>query len=562
MTTERQGRLLLSSSQEKRETLTVKLIAYLVVGIAFVASLVFPLVFHYVTPYSAPTAVYATEIMRTGELPADDFVSTANRAMKSDISAEKAYPLPALVLSVFMLVTGISTEQAVFIPICGVGGLIFFVLARRILNTRRREYSYSLLLAAFCYAFITFYWISSHEIGRAALGVVFLPYFVYCYITFLDRRHAGQTWINPWLIISLLFILASGLSYYTSSVSIIVLMLVTPIVLNITARRTRRPLYKPTLELSLLVLAIFLLVWSPLLTNKLAYLSIERLFQNILDSARFLLGMQPVAGEMAIGFVNIDLPTTILRIWVSRIIQLALGISLVVALFVYRPRKGEPPQMVWLFSVATLLLAIGEFSYLFLIPILPRRFLVMYGIVVLSFMAMQARVKNYSFKRIATALTVVAIVLSSLGSLSYAWKYGMGGAKPFGYDKVSPVAQFLVSHSSQNTPIVVTGDASYMGDIFFAASLEHKVNNVIPTRLYSDAIVLHDSLQTGETDVLLSNLRRKAIDYLLIVDDGTPVWGDSGGPMVALGNTEVLETVMDVTYRDGKSRLFRIRAVS
>ena len=553
---------MLSSSQEKPETLTVKLIAYLVVGIAFVASLVFPLVFHYVTPYSAPTAVYATEIMRTGELPTDDFVSTANKAMKSDISAEKAYPLPALVLSMFMLVTGIPIEQAVFIPICGIGGLIFFVLARRILNTGRKEQGYSLLLAAFCYAFITFYWIYGHEIGRGTLGVVFLPYLVYCYIAFLDKRLEGQTWINPWLIMSLLFILASGLTYYTSSVSIIVLMLFMTVALNVSAKLTNRHLYRPTLELSLLVLAIVLLVWSPLLANKLTYLSIERLFQNILDSARFLLGMQPVAGTMATGFVHIDLPTTILRIWVTRIIQLAVGISLIVALFVYRPRKGEPTQMVWLFSVATLLLAVGEFSYLFFTPILPRRFLLMYGIVVLSFVAMHARIKTYSFKKIATGLTIAAMALGSLGSLSYAWNYGMGAAQPFGYDKVSPMAQFLVSHSSQNTPVVITGDASYMGNIFFAASLQHKVNNVIPTRLYSDAIVLHNSLQTGETNALLSNLRRRGIDYLLIVDDERIVWGDSGGPMVALGNTEVLETVIDVTYRDGNSRLFRIRAES
>ncbi|MFB0544977.1 MAG: hypothetical protein ACETVN_04630, partial [Asgard group archaeon] len=134
------------------------------------------------------------------------------------------------------------------------------------------------------------------------------------------------------------------------------------------------------------------------------------------------------------------------------------------------------------------------------------------------------------------------------------WYYGI--AKPFGFNEVKPISEFVSTYSSSDSPIILTGDVYYTACIFFKASL-HGNNGVSPEPLDKDAIALYYSLRTGETGDFLTRLRERDIEYLLIVDNGKPISGSAWGYQITPPKSLTIEEqFFNVVFNDGRSKLF------
>jgi hypothetical protein len=159
-------------------------------------------------------------------------------------------------------------------------------------------------------------------------------------------------------------------------------------------------------------------------------------------------------------------------------------------------------------------------------------------------------------KKLAASFILLVIAFSCLGSFRVAWYYGSSGAKPFGFEKVQPISEFFV-HFSGDHPIILTGDAYYMACIFFMTSLLNK-SNVAAEPLGVDAITLYYSFEEGNMSDFLERLSERNIQYVLMVEDGRPIYGDAWGYRVILPESSALhESSLNLVHSDGWSKLYK-----
>lgn len=545
--------------------------AYLVVIIVFITSLSFPLIFKYVGPYSAATAVYANQVLKSGGLPSDEFISEPpHKYWKSAIKTEVDYPAPSLILSIFILITNIPKDYAMFIPISGVANIIYFVLGKKILCSDWKRNRYGLLFSAFYYAFVTFSNIHATYVGRAVSGLTLFTYFLFCYILFL-HEYATNRSHRSWLMMLLLLTLAIGYTYYTTTLAIIAITSLAIAVLIVAyVRASIRKLFLYA-GISITIPAIFICIYNPFVTALASAKSLTSLIDNFIQYIQYVLrieAQQSEAWQLYVGFIEADFLSVLGKRIVSVIGYVSI-IALVVSLFVYKPRDkpARSHMTMWFFSVIILLSSLSEITYLIVIPTAPLRLLTMYGPIAMLFLGGDFISRSNKFWRsrhthreIIAFLIILIIALGCWGSLRWAWYYGMYSAKPLAYDEVYPLSVFLCIHSSGETPITIAGDAYYMANVFFIVSLYNKVNNVAPEPLERDAITLYESLLTGRMENISIKMRWRGIDYLLLVKTTRPLYGDGWGYTVTLPNDYILYTNTNLIYSNRYSRLFRIRS--
>lgn len=536
----------------------------IVVIFVFTVSLCFPLIFKYVGPYAAPTAVNAIHILEKGTLT-NGFLLESHKYWRSALECEVEFPVPSLLLSMLISLTNLPKEYAMFIPISGIANVMYFVLAKSLLFEWRKNKNYAPLLSALYYAFITFQYIYANYTGRAVLGVTFLTYFLFCYLKLLHKSLTGYN-VRSWTIMSLLFTLVIGYTYYTSLLAIIVVTLLMLIMLNIVALLGRKP--SPSyLGITCTVLASFLLIHTSLLDTITGRIKLESFANNVFEYVKMRLSIEAKgeAWQLYAGLVEVDFLTRTLT-WFTFAITIASIISVVAAIFMYKPRikYAFSFKNIWLFSLITLLSSLAEFFYLFIIPTAPIRFLSIYGPITLLFTIIRFIHKpNLGCARrvrarttIITMILIMAISLSCIGSLKYSWYYGEASAKPLAYYEIQPVSEFLLAHSSSARPIIVTGDAYYTANLFFITSLCNKVNYVIPEPLGKDAITLYHSILTGCIEDFFVSIRSRGILYLLMVRTTRPLWGDGWGYAVSLPNFDVIASQANLMYEDGYSQIY------
>lgn len=549
-------------------------VAYLLVALTFAVSIILPVIFRYETSFAAPTAVYANQILAGNHLAAGG-IAESNGYWANAVRTEVYYPLPSLLLSVFVLLTNVPRDYTMFNPIAGLGEIVYFVLARRMLKGVPNA-SNRLFLSALYYNFVIFHSLryGSCYIGRAALGQIFFCFFLLAYMFYLNDSASSPRRSASWIIPLILFTLAIGESYYSSTLAVILLTSFMTITLPLIARLIRESPSRSGLPVA--ALAIFLFVYNtwnvPLMAEALHGSFLENMVRRVL----VILGMaRPEWYIQNIGLVQVDDVTKLTGIWIGNLIGYASILAVMCVLFMYRPWRRmyltfEPMSKIWLFSLAIFLSNSSEFAYLLFHAVSPIGLLTKYGLIVLLFivgyrislprgrggaevMSSPGRVKLG--KSTVLAFLLIVFLVGGVGSLRFAWYYGVG--KPCAYQKVEPLSRYLISHSSSQSPIVLAGDAYYTANVFFIVGLHSRVEDVVPNPLGEDALTLYKSLSANDTEDILESMRAKNIRFLLIVQDGGAIWGDEWGYAVTLRNTRLLDqtTSMSKLY-DGPAQLF------
>lgn len=542
--------------------------AYTIVGITFIITLSIALFFQFVGSYAAPTAVYANTIISEGKL-----VSIPIQGLgiwSESLIGEISYPVPALLSAIFSLVTGFPRDLLLFTPLVAIYNIVYFVLAKKILCYNGDRNNYGLLLSAIFYSFVSFSNMTATfpYLGRATLGVVLLVYFVYLFIRLISEDK-NSLYKRATLIPLILLTIVTGFTYYTSILAILFLSLSLMVIFGL-YRFLKKPVLKKSYALPLLILSImagYIFTFNAYLGDISNYLGGNSLFSlfnsNVVNYVLQLFGMgspSPLSG-----LVQMDLTTIILRNWTLRVLNVFIVIAIVTSLIKFRPSQknsSNSRKLIWIYTLIVVILAISELPYLLLPnPVAPIRFLLLFGFLVLVstlFIIMQKIRKSQL--RLSLLLSFIALViLSMFGSLLYAVNYGYGApAKPFGYYEVKPLAEFLCSNATNDSPIIITGDAGYTSTIFFYASLQNKTDTVIANPLNENTLILYSSLESGDMTPFFVKMNELGTDYLLIVNNTLPLYGDEWGYAVQIIDTSPLYAQMKLEYNDGKSQLFKI----
>ncbi len=544
----------------KKRISKIELLAYFILTITFITSLTFPLIFKYVGSYSVPTALFANNMLSSGISVTEVNILASQRYWKDAGEYEKAYPAPSLLLAIFMLVSNFPLSYTMFIPLVGVSNIIYFALAKYVLSSSSNNKSYITLFSALYYALITFSNIHASYIGRAVLGVNLFTYFLFYYLKFLNSDRNKRF---SWGILLLLIALVIGYTYYTTTLSIITLLMPMIIIsVLISSVRISRKVY---IEFGIVIMSILLFIQNipPQLPRSINATSF---FTNFIQYIKYMLGsFGIIPGEHAtsfnIDYVKLDLFSLVgQRIFFS--LQYFSVLVVLVCLIMYRPKNMREfnKNSVWLFSLIIFLSGLSEFMYFFGGPKGPGRLLMLYGVVVTLFISNRF-IDNNKLKPkkkvfIAT-ITILIMSLSCLGTLNIAWNYGWFSSKPYTYDKVLPLTEFLSSYSIPENPVYLAGDDYCLANMLFIISLHNKTNAVILEPLGEDVTTLYEGSVKGEIQDFLIKMDSRNIGYLMLVNDPRPIYGDAWGPrvpsIVSLDNIPV-----SIIYNDGQSRLYRL----
>jgi len=538
------------------------------VGFTLAISIIFPVVFEYETTYAAPTAAYAVQSERTGCLFTNT-VSEPGGYWKGSLAIEADYPAPSILLSVFVLLTGVPRQYTMFNPISALANLAYFVLARRILR-ERTDSDYSLLFSALYYMFLTcdtiFY--GGNYVGRASFGDTLFAFFLLGYMYYV-AGHGNPRDSASWLPVLILFTLATGETYYTMTLAIALLTSLMALSLGTITLIVKRPRLYPGLAITLLAIVLFL--YKTFAASLLGEIAPSALLANMTLRVLILLGIEASPALFRnVELLQVDPLITVTGSWIVWTTKLLSILALAYVLFKFRPEMRSSRSIffwtIWLFSLGIFLSNLSEFAYLFIAPISPIRILVKYGLIATLFIV-NGWVGEYkdrerktttsgkpSHKKVIVVLLLIVIITGSLGSLGYAWYYGVG--KPYAYQRVETLSYYLLSHSSPKNPIILTGDAYYTANIFFISALLDELDKVIPEPLREDAVTLYNALHSKEMGYFRASMEDRDIKCLLIVQGVRTVWGDAWGPAVTLPDTGPLEGSFSLVYQDGYSRLF------
>jgi len=532
--------------------------AYSIVFFTFGIIVVMPVVFRYETSYAAPTAVYATQI-----LSGDGAVKSLG-GWADAIEAEFFYPVPSMLLSVLVLLTDIPKEYTMFTPIAALASLSYFVLARRIL--RWTPSNHGLLLSAVFYAYVVLFGFKlgpAQQISRASLGQAFFNFFLLVYVLYLSKREGSPS--GGWLVVSVIFTLAIGLSYYTSTLAIALFCLFMVVVYPVVVRSIRQPRRFPALPIA--ILAFFLFIYNTYVISTIGEAAAMggAFVANIITRILTVLGIQQAGALRTDVMLGVDPVTIATGTWVYNATTYVSMGALLYVLLLYRPQRQRKIAKIWLFSLAVFLTNLSDFAYLFFVVASPVRILTRYGLIVLFYILAQRRGQaNHQghevlgkhlalSKTIVVAIVLIMVLLGSLGAMRFAWYYGSG--KPYAYQRIEPLSHVLLVHSSSRDPITLMGDAYYTANIFYVAALEGKIENVIPYTMGEDAVTLYNSMHSNETSDLLESMRTRDIKCLLLTPGS--MWGDEWGYAVTLPSTSFLDhTTSTSLLYDGPAQLF------
>ena len=520
-------------------------------------SLMLPLVMEMVEPFAFPSASYSILIKRFGKLEFDSS-SILSRYWSSAVDVEIQYPLPAVLLSTLDIVTGIPEEFLPFIPITALANIIFFVLAKRLFLVWDGRPHRIISVLYYTTSIFVLRLISGQAIGRAVLGVTFLAYFLFSYLLNLSSQRVSQ---RSTLIIEILFTLAIGFTYYTSQLGILILTLIAPIIARILIPRYFSVMYVPVIPLT----AIFMIIHQPLFSILARGADLRLLLNNILEYLKAILKIEreTTAYYLQVGYVEIDLLSRMGSVWFLTILKLLTTLATIYVFIKYLPLHrntlDERKRILWIYSVVVLLLGLSELPYSLLAPTISLRFLSVYGFIIFLYLLYiinsEHRVTN-KIKLIIRLIILGMIIISYVGSLLYSWLYGV--AKPLGYQKISSLAEFCTSYSSNSRPMIIVTDAYYSVAGFFYSIVSHKYASVAYEPLGSDSIKLYKSLITGDIELLLSQFQRRGAEYLALVNDSRPLWGDAWGYAVSLKSTSIIEAQFSRIYDSGLSVLLKV----
>jgi len=511
--------------------------------IIFLAAVCLPYYLQYAEPYFSPSVINGINIYENSHIVDSSDLKLAQKRLASDLEIEESYPLPGILHAVLISVTGLPYEKVAYIPVAGLGSLLFFVLARYVLSSKSN--GYALLLAMTYFGLNVFTNFQALTNGRAILGAIVLVLFVISFIRLLESP--GEK-IFPWLITCLISAAMAGGTYYTATLAIIIVIIISFAATKNKFRVISRGNVALPRGISTLVLAIFLFLSPPILAREMPALSIQEFLNHTLDAIRARLGAENT------GLQGILLGTDLMsqmRLWSLRLIILMSAVSmvLIVASGIRSPEKRNSRQ--WLYTIIVFGTCCTALPYLLKTSIISTRFLVAFGF--LCALSIICNLKKH--KMIFSSIVIGLVLIVSVASLSFSLqKGGSFGAKPYAVDKVRPVAAYL----SQNVDAgLIAADAGYASNLWILLADEKRNYKVNVSPLVKDALTLKDA-QDGSAAPLLDALKRRGAGYLLINTDDRPFFGDTWGYSVNLRRGKWLESLpLDAVYDDGRFLLYR-----
>ena len=541
-----------------------KLFLYIIFLIVFCGFLVFPIYYQYVGSYSAPTSVYSVNIVNTGSLGADNYISSLNTRGNSDVNLEADYPLPSIALAMLTLVTGIPQSYLMVIPISGLAGMMYFILARRILNEKKNGNFFALFFSIIYFIFMMCSRLDGISTGRAVLGVAMLPYFIFSLTMFLHKSISRKGQLNSWFILSCIFAISSGYTYYTSNTVIIFLSLAIALFAFSWSFFKKKMISHVGLALS--TLSIFLFTLPGYLVSIIGKFDFNSFLDNLSEYM-----MMKLTGESAqlrrldySGLINVDWLTIDLR-FISSLIIIFSIIMPPLAIIIFKSKRKDSVRLVWLFSIIALLAGLSEFGYIFETQAFPTRFFVMFGLIIMPLAVWEIINKitlryssKFPFRKVVFVFLALFLLAGAMGALRYNWYYGQGAAKPFSYNDVEPLGVFVCTYSSDRIPIVLSGDAGYSANIFFMASIYNKTNAVISQPLGQDTITLYNWTLDSSNGKFFENMGKRGIDYLFILNKDYPIWGADWGYVVPIPNSRTFNLDLNHIYDNGWSKIYGI----
>lgn len=530
----------LARGERKHRDTMVRALALLLALYGLSIAIIVPYFFQYAGAYASPSAINGLNIFEHGCMVDSTQMNLARGRLGGDLRVEESYPLPGLLTTSLLAITGSQFGHVAYIPIAGLGSLMYYALSRRVVYGMRPEHAW---LASVYYWLILSCRSGLLTTGRACLGVATLGVFVFGYLRLLE---SPRSQVLPWLVVSLVATAMAGGTYYTATLAVIMVSLVSFVVSD---NRFKCDLTRPgaiPLGFSIFVTAVTLFLAPPVLESVAPRISLASMAKNVWDAILLRVGAESSEARGFHGiyfeFGSIVQP---IRQWTQRIVMLLSLVSmmLVIGSGVYNHELRT--SRMWLYAIIAFGVCASELPYMFAAPLIPSRFLLEFGsLCFLCIVSRSARRKLLTFVTVG----LFAVVVTSNFALSFAPNISVATAKPFSRRALQPIAGYL-SHTVSNAS--VAADAVYASTLWLLLSetkMQYEVN-VLP--LGRDAILLEQA-QEGYETTLVEALNRRRVDYLLLNLDGMPFYGDAWGYGVRLRAGKWLTALpLDLVFNNG-----------
>ncbi len=512
--------------------LTKKLLLAIMTVTIFLAAICIPVYFQLAEPYFAPTAMNGINIYEHGNLVDSSAMNLAKGRLAGDLKIEESYPLPGILTASLIAVTGLPYTQVAYLPLAGLGALLYFILGRYILHDKMNIYA--ALLAVVYFGFAALKQFQGQTNGRAILGAIVTLLFVYSFLRLLGSPKGKFFSYLHWLIICLITAGMAGGTHYTAALTVIAITVV-----SFATPQNRFSIVNMPRGLCIFAFAIVLFLAPPILSSLAPDLSIHSLVSHILDIIKERLGKENTGLQEA--FLQTDMGSKV-RLWSLRIITLLSSISVVIIFIWGIVNKKQRDSRQWLYSVIIIGILSTAIPYLLKSSYINTKDAYTF----LCAMCLLFQFRKYKIFGIAVTILVVVFTLTNL---NFTLQGGSFAAKPFAAEKTQPIAAYLSQNISNSS---VVADAGYGANIWLHLANQQKNSTINVSPIGQDALLLNKA-QLNSFATTISALERKKMDYLLLNIDGKPFYGDTWGYSVNLHRGIWLENLpLNTTYDDGR----------
>ena len=513
------------------------LLTYFVVVIGF---LTFIPISGHVGPFSFPTSVSATNIVRHGRITLSSSLP-AKAYWINMLSVERDYPAPSLLLAMLQIISNIPFDILPFLPISGFTIFIFYyaiiveVLYRKDLFRNSLNHLTILLLIIYD----LFNRIHAYYVGRASLGAA-----LFIVSVFLILKLFGSNKKKTWIILIMIILVTTSFTYYTSilaTASIFLLFLIT-----YATRFLSFDQHTKNAILGLVTLSLFLLSYQPIMSGLL--ISPSKFVNNLVAwiLTQLKIEKNTEAFYLNVGNVPIDPFTRVSVVWLGFLFRILSILAFVMYLLnrlrnMEKLRINEPLDTLIIITIGA---SLAELSYTFQAPTLSLRFVTMLS--VLYFPLMITRIKKIEIKTIANIIISVLLVIFYVGSINSTILYGNINAPQSLYGFNSFISGITQPHYST----IIAGDSYYTSYASFKVFLSTGEGRLHFTILGSYVIYLFSSHENSTINA--EEFVNHDINYLLLINDGKPISGDPWGYIIMPSHSSInfLLHRLEIIYND------------
>ena len=381
----------------------------------------------------------------------------------------------------------------------------------------------------------------------------------------------------PWFTLLILFTIAVGYTYYTSILSIVwASSLLFLIFLGLSYYQTKTKIDKkiqgiitPLMPIMMLSMLFFVQTFeAPLNLALQGKLDTASFINNVVQYIRYFVGegQQTAAQALLKGTITIN-PIYTLIDELKPVLWALVILSLLLIAFIERPNSKERyPKAIWIFALTALFISLSEISYLFILQKSPFRFLMFFGPIAMFYLFTKFY-SRFKTKKLGKIMIIIPIVITlflctvAISNLTSDWQYGSVSEKPFGYDTVQPIGNYLVQYSTNTSPLQIMGDAYYMANLYYVASSNNKLDVFSCSPLDNYAILLHDNLANEDIQPFIQAMHSMKTNGLILFNDNRPLWGSCLGYATTIPTTEPFNnnSEFNLVYNNGLSIYYTLQ---